>query len=67
MAEKTSVEQGIEEIVERVVDRMVKVIKREDAMVIVQSIIPELDKLISKRIKEHFLFLAEKTKEKFKE
>ncbi len=67
MAEKTSVEQGIEEIVERVIDQQSEVIKREDAMVIVQAIIPELDKLISKRIKEHFLFLAEKTKEKFKE
>ncbi len=67
MAEKTSVEQGIEEIVERVINQQSEVIKREDAMVIVQAIIPELDKLISKRIKEHFLFLAEKTKEKFKE
>ena len=52
---------------ERVIDQQSEVIKREDAMVIVQAIIPELDKLISKRIKEHFLFLAEKTKEKFKE
>jgi hypothetical protein len=40
-------------------------LKEEDASRIVLAILPQLDELISKRIKQHFTELADLTKEKF--
>ena len=40
-------------------------LKEEDAQQIVQAIMPELDALISKRVKEHFIEIADFIKIKF--
>lgn len=40
-------------------------LKEHEANQIVQAIIPEMDKLISKRIKDHFIEIADFIKEKF--
>ena len=40
-------------------------LKEEDASRIVLAILPHLDELISKRVKEHFTELADLVKEKF--
>jgi len=42
-------------------------LKEEDASRIVLAILPHLDELISKRVKEHFTELADLVKEKFLE
>jgi len=41
-------------------------LKEEDAAKIVLAIIPHIDELISKRVKQHFVELADLIKEKFK-
>ena len=40
-------------------------LKEEDASRIVLAILPHLDELISKRVKQHFIELADLLKEKF--
>jgi hypothetical protein len=40
-------------------------LKEEDASRIVLAILPHLDELISKRVKQHFIELADLVKEKF--
>jgi hypothetical protein len=40
-------------------------LKEEDAQKIVATIIPHLDKLISDRVKQHFIVLSELIKESF--
>jgi len=40
-------------------------LKEEDATRIVLAILPHLDELISKRVKQHFIELADLVKEKF--
>lgn len=42
-------------------------LKEEEASKIVLAIIPHLDELIAKRIKSHFIEIADFIKEKFKE
>jgi len=42
-------------------------LKEEDASRIVLAILPHLDELISKRVKQHFTELADLVKEKFSE
>lgn len=57
----------IKGIVEEVVEEKCEIVKKEDAEVIIQEIIPHLDKLISKKVKQHLCFLADKLKTSFEE
>lgn len=55
----------LEELVDRILDEREIGLKKEEAQKIVEEIIPYLDKLISDRVKEHFVILADVIKEKF--
>lgn len=63
--ETDDLNKAIKSIVKKVVKEETEVVTKEDAMVIVQAIIPELDRLIAKRVKEHIQFLVDKIQEKF--
>lgn len=63
--EDDDLNKAITRIVKKVVQEEAQVVTKEDAMVIVQAIIPELDRLVAKRVQEHFQFLVEKLQEKF--
>lgn len=67
MVEGEQFTKYLQDMVKKIVKEESNVVTKEDAAVIIQEIIPELDRLIAKRIKEHFVFLAEKTKERFEE
>lgn len=42
-------------------------LKEAEAQKIVQAIMPEIDTLISKRVRQHFMEIADAIKEKFKD
>lgn len=52
-------ENELESLVEKIIQKTNNKITSDDAKQIVNYIIPEIDRLISKRIKEHFKVLAE--------
>lgn len=62
---KTELDKYLEDLVNRVLDEREIGLKKEDAQKIVEEIIPQIDKLISDRVKEHFVQLADHIKEKF--
>ena len=55
----------LEDLVNKILDKREIGLKKEEAKQIVEEIIPHLDKLVSDRIKEHFVILADVIKEKF--
>ena len=55
----------IKEEMNKQADLLEVTLKEEDASRIVLAILPHLDELISKRVKEHFTELADLLKEKF--
>lgn len=63
--ESDELNKAITSIVKKVVKEESEVVTQEDAAVIVQAIIPELDRLVAKRVKEHIQFLVDKIQEKF--
>lgn len=62
---KTELDKYLEGLVNKILDEREIGLKKEDAQKIVEEIIPQLDKLISDRVKEHFVQLADHIKEKF--
>ena len=55
----------IKEEMNKQADLLEVTLKEEDASRIVLAILPHLDELISKRVKQHFTELADLLKEKF--
>ena len=62
---KTELDKYLEDLVSKILDEREIGLRKEDAKKIVEEIIPHLDKMISDRVKEHFVQLAEQIKEKF--
>lgn len=60
-------EEYLSSMINEVLDEREIGLKEKEAKEIVSAIIPELDSLISKRVKEHFCMLADLIKEKFSE
>lgn len=60
-------EEYLSSLINEILDEREIVIKEKEAKEIISAIIPELDSLISKRVKEHFSLLADFIKEKFSE
>ena len=60
-------EDYLKTLINQVLDKREIELKEEEANKIIKSIIPELDDLISKRVKQHFALLANHIKEKFEE
>jgi nucleoid DNA-binding protein len=61
------IEQEIYEIVQKIIKTQNNPITSQDAKSIVDAILPEIDKLISKKIKKHFRLLAEHVLKNLKE
>jgi len=57
----------IKDEISKQADLLEVTLKEEDASRIVLAIIPHLDELISKRVKQHFVELANELASKFKE
>lgn len=57
--ELDSFQNELTNLIQKIVEKHESVIKKEDAKQIVQEIIPNLDELISKRIKTHFVEIAQ--------
>lgn len=60
-------EEYLSSLINEILDKREIGIKEKEAKEIVSAIIPELDSLISKRVKEHLCSLADFIKEKFSE
>lgn len=64
--ESRPLEDHIEKIVEKVIQEREINLAVEDVQVIVKEMMPDIDKMISKKVKEHFhsigLFLMETTR-----
>lgn len=60
-------EDYLSSLINEILDEREIVIKEKEAKEIISAIIPELDSLVSKRMKEHFCMLADFIKEKFSE
>ena len=60
-------ETYLSSLINEILDEREIVIKEKEAKEIVSAIIPEMDILISKRVKEHICLLADFIKEKFSE
>jgi len=70
MAEKANIMEDyirklIKDEINKQADLLEVTLKEEDASRIVLAILPHLDELIAKRVKEHFTELADLVKEKF--
>jgi len=70
MAEKVHIMEDyirnlIKDEIGKQADLLEVTLKEEDASRIVLAILPHLDELISKRVKQHFIELADLVKEKF--
>lgn len=59
-------EEGLEILVKEIIEKSQNKIKKEDAEEIVNNIMPHLDSLVAKRVKQHFKELFDFIKEKFK-
>ena len=64
---KNVMEEYLSSLINEILDEREIGLKEKEAKEIVSAIIPELDSLISKRMKEHFCMLADFIKEKFSE
>ena len=62
---KNIMEEYLGKLIDEVLDKRELVLKEKEAKQIINAIIPELDSLISKRVKKHFCLLADAIKEKF--
>lgn len=60
-------EEYLSSLINKILDEREMSIKEDEAKQIISAIIPEMDSLISKRMKEHFCLLADFIKEKFSE
>lgn len=60
-------EEYLSSLINKILDEREISIKEEEAKQIISAIIPEMDSLISTRMKEHFCLLADFIKEKFSE
>jgi hypothetical protein len=58
-------QKALEEMVKDIIRKNQANITREDAKIIIQELLPDLDALISKKIKEHFVALAYAIQSKF--
>ena len=65
MSAMNPLEQYLNEIIDQKLKNHEISITKKDANEIVKTIIPEIDKLISVKVKEHFCSLAEHILEKF--
>lgn len=61
------IETYVEEVVKKVLDERDDKLKKEDAEEIVKSIIPEIEKIVSKIILNHFKALAIYVQNNFKD
>ena len=64
---ETYIRSLIKDEISKQADLLDVTLKEEDASRIVLAILPHLDQLISKRIKQHFIELADELASKFKE
>lgn len=61
----TLLEQCVRKMINDILDEREITLKKEEAEQIVNALLPEMDKIISNRVKEHFVLLADTMKEKF--
>lgn len=62
---ENELEVYMKRLVNKILDEREMSLKEDDAKQIVNAIMPELDELISKRVKEHFVTIADLIKNKF--
>jgi len=60
-------QKALEGMVKNIIKENQARITREDAKIIIKELLPDLDELISKKIKEHFVALAYAIQTKFQE
>ena len=58
-------QKALEEMVKDIIKKNQANITREDAKLIIQELLPDLEEMISKKIKEHFVALAYAIQTKF--
>lgn len=65
MSVETPVETYLKSLVSEELKKLKVNLKEKEAQQIIQALMPEIDTLISKRVKEHFIELADFINEKF--